>query len=603
MDTSAKTPRTFMYERQVTVPMRDGTRLHAIVFHPSTGTAPALLVRTPYGAASPQTGMAGTGAAVPHATALVDAGFAVVWVEARGTFGSEGEFTPQADDTRDGYDAIDWIVAQPWSNGTVGMYGASYLGIAQWAAAAGGHPALAAIAPLQATMRCYEGLWYHPGGALSLSAVTTWHALMSLNDELRALGRGGGDMARVMALSAALADVLSLSDHTPVAEHPLLAGLGSFDEFVARPDHGAFWDARDFSQDIAEMSPPALLTAGWYDLFIAQQLRDFESYRASAGSAEAREGSRLIVGPWDHEPTLTGRFSDHDFGIRASAFATDLTGEHIRHFRRWLTPDDAAPQVPPSRVRLFVMGVDEWRDFAEWPPPDARPVEFFLAADGDDSDTGDESGLRSGTLSTSPPASVRAWEYTYVPSDPVPTTGGAQIPPAWGFTGPTDQRALDGRTDIVSFRTEPLSADTAVIGYVRATLFVRSDALDTDFTAKLIDVHPDGRAAVLCDGILRMRYRTSLRHPQLMEPGRVYEVDIDMAATANVFRQGHRVRLDVSSSNFPRFDRNTNTGGIISQESIDKAVVARNAVLTGPQHPSRLVLGVVDPPAGGQGTT
>ncbi|MEV1067105.1 CocE/NonD family hydrolase [Streptomyces sp. NPDC050263] len=593
-------PPAFVYERAVTVPMRDGTGLDAIVFRPMTGTAPTLFVMTPYGAASPQTGMAGNGAAVPHATVLVDAGFAVVWVEARGTFGSEGEFTPQVNDARDGYDALDWIVSQPWSNGTVGMYGASYLGMTQWAAAAGGHPALAAIAPMQTTMRWYEGFWYHPGGALSLSAVTTWHALMSLNDELRALGRGGGDLRRVMALSTALGDGLSLNDHTPIAVHPLLAGAGSFDEFVARPDHGEFWEARDFSRDIPQMSPPALMTAGWYDLFIGQQLRDFELYRDTAGSAEAREGSRLIVGPWDHEPTLAGHFSDHDFGNRASAFATDLTGEHIRHFRRWLTPSDAAPRGPSSRVKLFVMGVDEWRDFEDWPPPEARPVEFFLAAEDGDSDDG---GLRSGTLITRPPTSGRTWEYTYVPSDPVPTTGGAQIPPAWGFTGPTDQRALDDRSDIVSFQTEPLPTDTGVIGYVRATLFVRSDALDTDFTAKLIDVHPDGRAALLCDGILRMRYRTSLRHPQLMEPGRTYEIDIDMAATANVFQQGHRIRLDVSSSNFPRFDRNTNTGGIIDQESIDKAVVARNAVLTGPEHPSRLVLNVVGSPEHGQGTT
>ena len=602
MDTSAKTPRAFVYEHPVTVLMRDGTRLGAIVFRPVTGTAPALLVRTPYGASSPQTGLAGTGAAVPHATALVDAGFAVVWVEARGTFGSEGEFTPQVDDVRDGYDAIDWLVAQPWSNGRVGMYGASYLGMTQWAAAACGHPALAAIAPLQATMRWYEGLWYHPGGALSLSAVTTWHALMSLNDEVRALGRGGGDLARVMTLGAALADALSLSDHTPVAGHPLLAGHGSFDEFVARPDHGAFWEARDFSPAVPEMTPPALLTAGWYDLFIGQQLRDFEAYRSSAGSAEARGGSRLIVGPWDHEPTLTGHFSDHAFGVRASAFAADLTGEHIRHFRRWLTPGDAASQVPPCRVKLFVMGVDEWREFEEWPPPEARSVEFFLGADAEDADSAG-GGLRSGALSADPPVSARTWEYTYVPSNPVPTTGGAQIPAAWGFTGPTDQRALDDRTDIVSFQTEPLAADTTVVGYVRATLFVRSDALDTDFTAKLIDVHPDGRAALLCDGILRMRYRTSLREPRLMLPGGTYEVGIDMAATANVFRQGHRIRLDVSSSNFPRFDRNTNTGGIISQESIDKAVAARNTVLTGPEHPSRLVLGVVGDPTVGQGTT
>lgn len=589
MDIPARPPRAFVYQREAAVPMRDGTRLSATLYRPAEGTAPTLLVRTPYGVATPQVGMAGNGAGVPNATAFVDAGFAVVWAECRGTFGSEGAFTPQVDETDDGYDTIDWITAQPWSNGSVGMYGASYLGMTQWAAAAGRHPALAAIAPFETTMRSYEGFGYHPGGALSLSALTTWHALMAMYDRIRGLGRGEGGLEAVMSLGAALAEPLSLAAPTPVAEHPLLAGLGSFDAFVAHPENDDFWEPRDFSRHVAGMTAPALMTAGWYDLFICRQLRDFELYRASAGSAEAREGSRLIVGPWDHDPTLAGRFRDHDFGVFASAFAADLTGEHVRHFRRWLTPaGDANTAPPPHPVKLFVMGVDQWRDFADWPPPNARPVDFFLA----DADA-DGAGPRSGLLDAKPSEADRTWEFAYDPADPVPTLGGAQIPVAWGFTGPADQRALDARTDVLTFRTAPLAADTEVIGYVTATLFVRSDAPDTDFTAKLSDVHPDGTARLLCDGILRMRYRTSLREPEPSEPGRVYEIDIDMAATANVFRAGHRIRLDVSSSNFPRFDRNTNTGGTISREAIEAGVIAHNTVLAGPAYPSRLTLSVL----------
>ena len=579
MNASAKPPRTFLYERAVTVPMRDGTVLCAVVYRPAEGTAPVLLVRTPYGTATPQIGMAGNSAGVPHASALVDAGFAVVWVEARGTFGSEGVFTSQLDEAHDGYDTIDWIAAQPWSDGTVGMYGASYLGMAQWAAAGGGHPALAAIAPMQAAMRWYEGLWFHPGGALSLSAVTGWHAMMALNDELRGLSRGDGDLDTVMTLGSALADQLSLSEHTPLADHPLLTGRGGFDEQIAHPERDEFWEQRDLSGVVQKMTAPALVIAGWYDLCIIEQLRDFERYRTSAGSADAREGSRLIVGPWDHDPGLTGRFRDHDFGVFASAPATDLTGEHIRHFQRWLCPSDAPVAAPPSRVKLFVMGVDRWREYEEWPPPEARPVDFFLA------DAGVLSDERSGSDQT--------WEYIYDPADPVPTAGGAQIPTLWGFSGPTDQRVLNNRPDILHFETGPLPTDTDVIGYIHATLFVRSTAVDTDFTAKLIDVHPDGTAQVLCDGIIRMRYRASLQQAELMEPGQIYEVEINMAATANVFRAGHRIRLDVSSSNFPRFDRNTNTGGTISRENISDALIARNTVLAGPEHPSRLTLPII----------
>ncbi|MEU4226997.1 CocE/NonD family hydrolase [Nonomuraea sp. NPDC026600] len=577
---------TFAYERGVEVPMRDGIRLNAVVYRPAEGTAPTLLVRTPYGVSSAFVGMAGNGAGFPNATSFVDAGFAVIWVETRGTFGSEGIFRPKLDEPQDGYDTIESIVAQPWSDGRVAMYGPSYLGMTQWAAAIADHPALKAIAPMQTAMDVHA-LWHHPGGALSLSAVTTWHALMYLNNEVREMIRGNGDMERISALSAGLADQLSLNDHTPLADHPLLAGRGWLDEILEHPDYDAFWDAQDFSAALSKVTVPVLAVGGWFDLFIGQQLRDFQNYQKSAGSAEAVAGSRLIVGPWDHNPTLAGHFRDHDFGLFASAGAIDLTGEHIRHFQRWLGPQPPAPQMPsPSRVKLFVMGVDEWRDFDNWPVPNAHPVSYYLAPP-------TEPGARSGKLTAHPAESEHHYEYSYDPADPVPTTGGSQIPTLWGFSGPADQRPLDSRPDILSFETAPLDRDTDVIGFISATLFVQSNAPDTDFTAKLIDVHPDGKALGLCDGIVRMRYRDSLRTPEPMESGEVYEVSVDMAVTANVFRAGHRIRVDISSSNFPRFDRNTNTGGRISGESIEDAVIAHNAVLAGPRHPSRIILPIV----------
>ncbi|GAA0998573.1 CocE/NonD family hydrolase [Acrocarpospora macrocephala] len=583
---SAANP-TFAYERGVEVPMRDGTRLNAVMYRPTEGTASTLLVRTPYGVSSAFVGMAGNGAGFPNATSFVDAGFAVIWVEARGTFGSEGTFRPKVHESQDGYDTIEWIVAQPWSDGRVAMYGPSYLGITQWAAAIAGHPSLKAIAPMQTAMESYKALSYHPGGALSLSAVTSWHALMYLNDEVREITRGNGDMERISALIAGLTDQLALNDGTPLADHPLFAGRGWLDEVLEHPDYDVYWDAQDFSPALSRVTVPVLAVAGWFDPFIGQQLRDFENFQKSAGSAEAVAGSRLIVGPWDHDPALSGHFRDHDFGLFASAGAADLTGEHIRHFQRWLGPDTPSSPLPsPSRVKLFVMGVDEWRDFDDWPIPEAQPVPYYLAS-------GTEPGARHGKLSTLPAESEHRYEYSYDPADPVPTTGGAQIPTLWGFSGPADQRPLDSRPDVLSFQTAPLDHDTEVIGHISATLFVQSDALDTDFTAKLIDVHPDGKALGLCDGILRMRYRTSPRTPELTQPGEVYEISIDMAATADVFRVGHRIRVDISSSNFPRFDRNTNTGGLISRESIDDAVVAHNAVLTGPQHPSRIILPVL----------
>lgn len=567
-----------VYETGIRVQMRDGVRLNASLFRPTTGTAPTLLVRTPYGMDTPRTGMPGNGAGVPHPTVFVDAGFAVIWVEARGTFDSEGDFRPVVDEPFDAYDTVEWIVSQPWSDGSVGTYGASYLGIAQWALSGTGHPAVKAIAPMLTSMDPYDAVWRHPGGALALSAVTSWNALMALNRTLREMRRGGAADA-LPGLIAGLRDPSILTTATPVADIPELAGHEAFDDVVAHPDFDAFWRSHDQRPHVTRMSAPVLSIAGWYDVFMVRQLRDFELLQTHAATSDARDRSRLVVGPWDHDPDLSGRFSDHEFGPMSHAAASDLVGEHLRHFGRWLQDAPASTEHHP--VKLFVMGVDEWREFSAWPPVDARPSCLHLESAAD---------LRGGHLAPDPPIVDGAGTIVYDPRDPVPTAGGAQIPASWRFSGPTDQRTLDHRHDILRFTSAELSDDVEAIGYVSAILHVRSDAPDTDITAKLIDVHPDGTARVLCDGILRLRYRDGTSEAKLATPGEVYEVTIDMAATANRFRRGHRIRVDVSSSNFPRFDRNTNTGGDIGTERIEDARVARNEVLTGKDHPSRLVL-------------
>lgn len=576
-----------VYENQIRVPLRDGVTMNATLFRPAEGRAPTLVVRTPYGIDTPRTGMPGNGAGVPNPTPFVDLGFAVLWVEARGTFSSEGSFRPVVDERDDGVDTIDWVIAQPWSDGTVGTYGASYLGIAQWSIAASGHPAVKAIAPMFTSMDPYDAVWRHPGGALSLSAVTSWNALMTLNDTIRDM-RHGGSPADLAEIIEALRRPEMLTDAMPIAEAPVLAGRRSFDDAVSHTDFDEFWDRHDQRRDVGRMRTPALSIAGWYDVFMVRQLRDFELLQSQAATAEAREQSRLIVGPWDHDPDLTGRYSDHDFGPMANAAASDLMGEHLRHFSRWLRDTPPPPGWMP--VKLFVMGIDEWQEFSAWPPAGTRQTPLHLSAG---------RVPRSGSLATLPPESGSAASLIYDPRDPVPTTGGAQIPASWRFTGPTDQRALDSREDILTFRSDPLRSDLEVIGYISAVLFVRSDAPDTDFTAKLIDEHPDGTARVLCDGIVRLRYRESTRRQSAAAPGEVHEVTIDVAATANVFRAGHRIRLDVSSSNFPRFDRNTNTGGVIHAETLDDTRPARNEVLTGREWPSRLLLPTTAPDAFG----
>jgi putative CocE/NonD family hydrolase len=309
--------------------------------------------------------------------------------------------------------------------------------------------------------------------------------------------------------------------------------------------------------------------------------------KSEAGSAEARDGQRLIIGPWDH-PGQAGAYPDRQFGMAGDAAACDLTGEHLRFFDRWLRGRaDALEGTAP--VRIFVMGIDQWRDEQDWPLPDTEYVGYHLVSSGR-ANTADGDGI----LQPEPAARAATDTFLYDPHRPVPSIGGRLLlPGAVRGTGPADQRPVEGRDDVLCYTTAALEEAVEVTGHVSLVLHVASSAPDTDFTGKLVDVFPDGRAIYLTDGILRARYRNSLAEPELLEPGHVYEITLDLSVTSNVFLPGHRIRLEVSSSNFPRFDRNTNTGGVIAEDSADEAVVAVNRVLHGPGHASRLVLPVI----------
>jgi putative CocE/NonD family hydrolase len=273
--------------------------------------------------------------------------------------------------------------------------------------------------------------------------------------------------------------------------------------------------------------------------------------------------------------STTGVYPDRSFGPMAASSVLRLTNLHVKFFDRWIRGDvNALDDIAP--VKIFVMGIDQWRDEQDWPLPDTRWTDYHLTSGGH-ANTANGDGT-----------------YLYDPRRPVPTIGGACLPITPGFSGPVDQRAVAGRDDVLCYTTPVLTEPVEVTGPISVTLFVSSSAVDTDFTAKLVDVFPDGKAINLCDGILRARYRNGLDHQEVMEPGTVYEITVDMTATANVFLPGHRIRLDISSSNFPRYDRNTNTGGVIAEESEDQMIPAVNRIHHGPQHPSRLTLPIID---------
>lgn len=574
-----------VYEPGTLIPMRDGVRLSTDVFRPSTGKAPTLMMRLPYGKIKAHEA-AGSGL-LPSTFHFLAAGYAVIVQDTRGNFESEGVFKPKLNEAEDGRDTIDWIVNQPWSDGTVGTFGASYPGMTQWAAASEAIPALKATVPSLAAMEWYKGLWYSPGGAMSLSVVNWWHAIMYMFESMREMANGEGDPSEAVELGAFLTSGLAANRYTPVGDNPVFRPGRWLEDIIAHPNLDDFWQKQDLTPAISQMTAPPLSIAGWYDLFISSSVRDYVRFRAQAATDEARHGARLLIGPWEHL-SYSGRFPDRDFGPTANAAGIDLPGRHIRHYDRWLR-GDATADANDARVRIFVMGIDQWRDEQDFPLPDTRYVEYFLGSEGPANGSAGD-----GTLTSECPGANRRDTFLYDPSRPVPTTGGAVVPDGFGFVGPVDQRKIDGRDDILCFVTAVLDSDVEVTGFVQLKLFVSSSAVDTDFTAKLVDVFPDGRAINLCDGILRMRYREGLSAPKMMEPGQIYEIEIEVGVTSNVFRTGHRIRLDISSSNFPRYDRNSNTGGFIAHEAEKDMITAINTVHHGPLHSSRIILPIIE---------
>ncbi|MBE8517439.1 CocE/NonD family hydrolase [Amycolatopsis sp. H6(2020)] len=581
---------SFTVEVDVPVPMRDGVALATNVWLPDgPGRFPALLVRTPYG--KDDAGLYGN-PKLPDVFALVEAGYAVVAQDVRGTSRSPGTFVPHAHEGPDSLDTLGWLAVQPWCDGAVGMWGGSYMGFSQWQAAVHDVPALRAIAPVMTSADPYTAPWRSPGGALSQDTVLTWGTLSALRNLRRGLGDGRGDPSDAGALLAGLSEPRSLHEPLPIdGRAAVTRSLPWLGQVLDHPERDAFWREIAAIDHAERITVPALHIGGWYDVFVGETVRSYTTLRRRGGSAAARDGQRLVIGPWSHpDGTDLGTYPDRSFGLAGSIKAAGITEEHLRFFDRWVRGRTGAHDT--HRVRLFVMGADEWRDEPDWPLPDTRYTGFFL-------DGGGRAGTTAGdgVLTREAPAEDATDTFRYDPRDPVPSLGGTVLAAAPGaYPGPADQAAAETREDVLCFTTPALQRPVEVTGHITLVLHISSSTPDTDFTGKLVDVHPDGRAILLCEGIQRVRYRESLTEPALLTPGTVAELTLDLGVTANVFRPGHRIRLEVSSSNFPRYDRNTNTGATIATDDADDVVVAVNHVHHGPAHPSRLILPVIERP-------
>ncbi len=570
-----------VHEKNVAVPMRDGTVLRANITRPrAEGQFPVLLERTPYNKESSSE----SGPALDSPSFFARRGYAVVIQDVRGRFASDGEFYPFRDDgagtNRDGYDTVEWAAAQPWSNGRVGMIGGSYSGATQYRNLLSRPPHLRALFVRESSADYYQE-WVYRGGAFELGFNLGWARGVTLNN-LHHLATGEAHERHKGILERAGQEIDSWHSRLPLYPCPLFQGLSDwYNDWLAHPEDGPYWWQFNIEKYHDQVETPVYHLGGWYDIFLAGTLKHFVGLRKRARTREARQGQKLIIGPWVHGPANINnrKAGEFDFGPQA---ALDFNELRLPWFDYWLKGIDTGIMDDPP-VRLFVMGINQWRYESDWPLPDTRYTPFYLH----DGSSGSIRSLRDGTLSAEAPRGSEAPDsYVYDPYDPVPTKGGntLSIP-----NGVYDQREVEERC--ITFTSAPLEEPLEVTGPVKAVLYAMSSAPDTDWVVRLTDVHPDGYSRLLCDGILRARCRESFQHPTLLEPGKVYRFEVDLWATSNVFLPGHRIRVSVTSSCFPRFDRNLNTGGPIHREAAGQAAI--NTVFHDELRPSHIVLPVI----------
>ncbi|MGH7933461.1 MAG: CocE/NonD family hydrolase [Candidatus Binataceae bacterium] len=538
-------------DKNIEIMMRDGCVLKADLYRPDgNDKLPVLVNLTPYDKKFPLISML-----TLDAIRAAQRGYNVVFVDCRGRFASGGTFTCFENEAHDGYDTVEWLARQPWADGKVGMFGASYMGATQWLTATQNPPSLKAIVP-SITASDYHDGWTYQGGAFSLFFNISWLmtslGLARLMRERESNPAVGGELSLMMS---SIDNMRERMEFMPLREFPMFrAGAPYFFDWLDHPYYDDYWRKLCIEEYHGKISVPALNIGGWYDIFQGGTIRNYLGMKAHGPTTTAR-APRLVLGPWNHSVPLQSLVGEVDMGFRASPVSVDVDGQQLDWFDHWLKgkQNGAAAGAP---VRIYVMGRNEWREETEWPLPGTEWRRYYLHSRGRAN-----SAFGDGALATATPGDEPPDSYLYNPLNPVPTTGGglccySNAAPAGAF----DQSMVEHRADVLVYSTEALAEDLEVTGPVRLTLHASSSAADTDFTAKLVDVGPCGFARNLTDGIIRARVRESRSEPKLLTPGKVYEFNIDMWSTANLFKAGHRIRLEVSSSNFPRFDRNPNTG-------------------------------------------
>ncbi|MEC5423646.1 CocE/NonD family hydrolase [Virgibacillus sp. C22-A2] len=567
-----------LIDREVPCTVRDGVTLYANVYRPSeAGKYPILLSRLPYNKNLPD---------FSHRyidpIKLAMEGYAVIIQDVRGRFASEGEFEPFAQEGKDGFDTVEWAARLPYSNGKVGMFGLSYYAFTQLYAMMERPPSLKAIFPAMTGNIFKEA--FGKNGVMELAAAETW-VLDSIAPDYLKRKQGSEYAETIKEIKSDLNKIEQWHTYTPfkewppVMKHPELREIYSTyikQEFNKKALSNASY------KDLGVIDLPAYHLAGWYDNFLGQTLLNYEQM------SESNTNQKLIIGPWGHG-MFHSELGERSFGIDSAGTSIDgkddITSLHIQWFNHWLKEDKESPANSEDPVKIFVMGTNEWRSEKEWPLKRTENTPYYFHSDGRSN-----IDLSSGSLTTVPPEDERHDQYTHDPENPVPTNGGGVLFYNGRGAGPYDQKEIEKRDDVLVYTTEPLVMPLEVTGWIKVVLWASTDAKDTDFTAKLVDVFPDGRAYNLTDGIIRAKYR----YDKEVQPGLTGEVvkyEIDLWATSNVFLPGHSIRIEIASSDFPRYDVNPNTGKTTA-DTVDM-VKATQKIYHQREYPSHVLLPIV----------
>ncbi|MFC1607251.1 CocE/NonD family hydrolase [Candidatus Latescibacterota bacterium] len=546
-------------ELDVKVEMRDGVRLSTNIYRPDTeGKFPAVLARTPYNGIWSKFEF------------LAQCGYVVLIQDTRGTYESEGVFNPFHDESDDGYDTIAWVANQPWCNGSVGMTNASYVGHTQWMAALTNPPALKTIIPTVACIDLYDVAYF--GGAFKLSLWTIWSPAQIAPYNQRNNPNWRAELDEYIK-AVPLLDI----------DKQIGWRVSNLRDWFSHPEEDRYWDIYNVKDNLSTVRTSSLIIACWFDFFLKANLNSYIGMTKKSISPDIRKKQKLLICPAGHgipRDPIT-KYGDIDFG---KGSYTDYEALHIRWFDSELKGiDNGIWDEPP--VKIFIMGDNVWRYENEWPLARTEYTKYYFESNGKAN-----ANSEGGRISTSIPRSTQNDSYTYDPRNPVPSSpDGSVFNPFANF--PIDHRPLYSREDILLYTTDTLENSLEVTGPVEVILYASSSSVTTDFTAKLLDVYPDGRSMYVCDGIIRATHRNGPVNTTFIEPDKIYEYTIDLAATSNVFKKGHQIRVEISSSNFPRFDRNLNT--TLNNALATEMVTATQTIYHDKDHPSCIILPVI----------